>query len=103
MIIFDVKIIQAWDFINFMHILSFPGTHVMEGSAKMVVTAVGLNSQTGIIFALLGASHGDEGKEDKKKKKKKTDEGGGEILGFCFHCIFFGQVISLPIEVTIVS
>lgn len=32
------------------------GTHVMEGSGKMVVTAVGPNSQTGIIFTLLGAS-----------------------------------------------
>ncbi|XP_065316419.1 plasma membrane calcium-transporting ATPase 2-like isoform X2 [Gordionus sp. m RMFG-2023] len=32
------------------------GTHVMEGNGKMVVTAVGLNSQTGIIFALLGAA-----------------------------------------------
>nr|BCY27127.1 plasma membrane Ca++ ATPase isoform b [Ascidia zara] len=32
------------------------GTHVMEGSGKMVITAVGLNSQTGIIFSLLGAS-----------------------------------------------
>uniref|UniRef100_A0A671YJA2 Calcium-transporting ATPase n=1 Tax=Sparus aurata TaxID=8175 RepID=A0A671YJA2_SPAAU len=31
------------------------GTHVMEGSGKMVVTAVGVNSQTGIIFTLLGA------------------------------------------------
>ena len=28
----------------------------MEGSGKMVVTAVGVNSQTGIIFSLLGAS-----------------------------------------------
>ena len=32
------------------------GTHVMEGSGKMVVTAVGINSQSGIIFALLGAT-----------------------------------------------
>jgi len=32
------------------------GTQVMEGSGKMVVTAVGLNSQSGIIFALLGAT-----------------------------------------------
>ncbi|XP_034005316.1 plasma membrane calcium-transporting ATPase 4, partial [Trematomus bernacchii] len=31
------------------------GTHVMEGSGKMLVTAVGVNSQTGIIFALLAA------------------------------------------------
>jgi len=28
----------------------------MEGSGKMVVTAVGPNSQAGIIFALLGAA-----------------------------------------------
>lgn len=28
----------------------------MEGSGKMVVTAVGTNSQAGIIFALLGAT-----------------------------------------------
>lgn len=32
------------------------GTHVMEGSGKMLVTAVGVNSQTGIILSLLGVS-----------------------------------------------
>jgi len=32
------------------------GTHVMEGSGKMLVTAVGMNSQAGIIVALLGAT-----------------------------------------------
>jgi len=32
------------------------GTHVMEGSGKMIVTAVGCNSQSGIIFTLLGAA-----------------------------------------------
>ena len=32
------------------------GTHVMEGSGKMLVVAVGLNSQTGIIMSLLGAT-----------------------------------------------
>lgn len=45
------------------------GTHVMEGSGRMVVSAVGLNSQTGIIFTLLGASENDE---EKKVKKSKT-------------------------------
>lgn len=45
------------------------GTHVMEGSGRMVVTAVGVNSQTGIIFTLLGASEEEE--EEKKKKGKK--------------------------------
>lgn len=32
----------------------------MEGSGKMVVVAVGVNSQSGIIFALLGAAQGVE-------------------------------------------
>ncbi|KAM4795026.1 plasma membrane calcium-transporting ATPase 4 isoform 1-T1 [Rhinophrynus dorsalis] len=45
------------------------GTHVMEGSGRMVVTAVGVNSQTGIIFTLLGANEG--GDEEKKSKKGK--------------------------------
>uniref|UniRef100_A0A8C4GNL7 Calcium-transporting ATPase n=1 Tax=Dicentrarchus labrax TaxID=13489 RepID=A0A8C4GNL7_DICLA len=49
------------------------GTHVMEGSGRMVVTAVGVNSQTGIIFTLLGA--GTE-EEEKKEKKGGTVEDG---------------------------
>ncbi|XP_062419914.1 plasma membrane calcium-transporting ATPase 1-like isoform X3 [Pungitius pungitius] len=48
------------------------GTHVMEGSGRMVVSAVGLNSQTGIIFTLLGAGDHDE---EKKVKKTKTQDG----------------------------
>ncbi|MED6288952.1 Plasma membrane calcium-transporting ATPase 4, partial [Characodon lateralis] len=44
------------------------GTHVMEGSGRMVVSAVGLNSQTGIIFTLLGSSEHDEEKKVKKGK-----------------------------------
>uniref|UniRef100_A0A8B9KDD7 Calcium-transporting ATPase n=1 Tax=Astyanax mexicanus TaxID=7994 RepID=A0A8B9KDD7_ASTMX len=47
------------------------GTHVMEGSGRMVVTAVGVNSQTGIIFTLLGAG----GEEEEKKEKKGTRQG----------------------------
>lgn len=47
------------------------GTHVMEGSGKMVVTAVGVNSQTGIIFTLLGSSEDDEEDEEEKKKEKE--------------------------------
>ncbi|XP_067624865.1 plasma membrane calcium-transporting ATPase 3-like [Eurosta solidaginis] len=49
------------------------GTHVMEGSGKMVVTAVGVNSQAGIIFTLLGAA--DVEQEAEKKKRKKGTEG----------------------------
>uniref|UniRef100_A0A3P8XCD5 Calcium-transporting ATPase n=1 Tax=Esox lucius TaxID=8010 RepID=A0A3P8XCD5_ESOLU len=47
------------------------GTHVMEGSGRMVVSAVGLNSQTGIIFTLLGAGDNEEEKKVKKGESKK--------------------------------
>ena len=47
------------------------GTHVMEGSGRMVVTAVGINSQAGIIFTLLGAA-ADQQEADAKKRKKGT-------------------------------
>lgn len=52
----------------------------MEGSGKMLVTAVGINSQTGIIFALLGASQGEEEKKKEKEKKngKKKSDGPNE-------------------------
>lgn len=64
----------------FLSLCLFTGTHVMEGSGKMLVTAVGVNSQTGIIFTLLGAGEdGDDekdekGENDKKKKKKKRQK-----------------------------
>ncbi|XP_053572897.1 plasma membrane calcium-transporting ATPase 1 isoform X6 [Bombina bombina] len=53
--------------------LLLSGTHVMEGSGKMIVTAIGVNSQTGIIFTLLGAGENEEEKEKKDKKSKKQD------------------------------
>jgi Ca2+ transporting ATPase len=45
------------------------GTHLMEGSGKMLVTAVGVNSQAGIIFTLLGAAVDEQEAEMKKMKK----------------------------------
>ncbi|XP_015785620.1 plasma membrane calcium-transporting ATPase 3 [Tetranychus urticae] len=45
--------------------LLLSGTHVMEGSGRMIVTAVGINSQAGIILALLGAAD----IEDSNKQK----------------------------------
>lgn len=57
---------------------SLTGTHVMEGSGRMVVTAVGVNSQTGIIFTLLGA-----GTEEEEKKEKK-----GQLLVLINHLLF---------------
>ncbi len=44
------------------------GTHVVEGAGRIVITAVGVNSQAGIIFTLLGATEEDA---EKKKKEKK--------------------------------
>ncbi|XP_053150615.1 plasma membrane calcium-transporting ATPase 2 isoform X18 [Hemicordylus capensis] len=51
------------------------GTHVMEGSGRMLVTAVGVNSQTGIIFTLLGA-----GEEEEKKDKKAKQQDGAAAM-----------------------
>lgn len=41
----------------------------MEGSGKMLVAAVGVNSQAGIIFTLLGAAVDQQEQEIKKMKK----------------------------------
>ncbi|XP_001362733.1 plasma membrane calcium-transporting ATPase 1 isoform X2 [Monodelphis domestica] len=59
--------------------LLLSGTHVMEGSGRMVVTAVGVNSQTGIIFTLLGAGGEEEEKKDEKKKEKKNKKQDGTV------------------------
>lgn len=40
----------------------------MEGSGRMVVTAVGINSQAGIILALLGAADVDDSNKNKGKQ-----------------------------------
>ncbi|XP_068132925.1 plasma membrane calcium-transporting ATPase 1 isoform X2 [Hyperolius riggenbachi] len=56
--------------------LLLSGTHVMEGSGKMIVTAIGVNSQTGIIFTLLGAGENEEEKEKEKKEKKSKKQDG---------------------------
>lgn len=62
------------------------GTHVMEGSGKMLVTAVGINSQTGIIFTLLGAGEGDQEEEKKDKKGKIIRHAEGVMsLRCCYH------------------
>lgn len=60
------------------------GTHVMEGSGKVLVTAVGVNSQAGIIFTLLGAVEHEASKDEKKRKKK----GQSKHLGFIFFEVF---------------
>ncbi|XP_066944457.1 plasma membrane calcium-transporting ATPase 3-like [Macrobrachium rosenbergii] len=54
----------------------FSGTTVMQGSGRMVVTGVGVNSQAGIIMTLLGATakHKNDKKEEKKKEKSAEEE-----------------------------
>nr|VZI15731.1 unnamed protein product [Spirometra erinaceieuropaei] len=52
------------------------GTHVVEGSGRIVITAVGINSQAGIIFALLGAAEEDPGR--KKSTSNPKDQDGVE-------------------------
>jgi hypothetical protein len=44
----------------------------MEGSGRMVIVGVGLNSQVGNIMSLLGATDG--GKDSKTKKKDKASK-----------------------------
>jgi len=56
------------------------GTHVMEGSGKMVVTAVGVNSQAGIIFTLLGAAVDEQEAEIKKMKKGKYEQSQSTLI-----------------------
>lgn len=47
----------------------------MEGSGQFLITAVGLNSQSGIIMTLLGATAEQEGDDDddEEEKKKKSN------------------------------
>lgn len=53
------------------HVCLLSGTHVMEGSGKILITAVGVNSQTGIIFTLLGAEEDEDDDEDEKAEKER--------------------------------
>ena len=65
---------------QFMHSVCtcITGTHVMEGSGRMVVTAVGIHSQTGIILSLLGAAQ-HEG-ADERPGESDSRNGDADIL-----------------------
>ncbi|CAN0061213.1 unnamed protein product [Lampetra planeri] len=71
------------------------GTHVMEGSGKMLVSAVGVNSQTGIIFTLLGASSEEESKS--KEKDKKGGHRGGRADGE--KSVLQGKLTKLAVQI----
>ena len=70
------------------------GTHVMEGSGQFLVSAIGLNSQTGIIMVLLGATADKEDDEDddEEDKKKKKNSNGMYLLYFYFYKIHFSHL-----------
>lgn len=65
----------------------------------MVVTAVGVNSQSGIIFTLLGAG----GEEEEKKEKKGTVcslytcKGSGLCFSLSFSATKFAHVCKLSV------
>jgi Ca2+ transporting ATPase len=64
------------------------GTHIMEGSGKMLVLAVGEHSQTGMIFKLLGATKEDD--EEKKPSNNKKES----MLFFLIKLFLFSYTYS---------
>ncbi|KAK7873387.1 hypothetical protein R5R35_000187 [Gryllus longicercus] len=50
-------------------VMLFSGTNVMEGSGRMVVTGVGVNSQAGIILMLLGGAQAGEEEEEEEESR----------------------------------
>ncbi|KAL1460917.1 hypothetical protein WDU94_012853 [Cyamophila willieti] len=52
-------------------VMLLSGTLVMEGSGKVLVTAVGVNSQAGIILTLLGATHDSAISQENNEKKNE--------------------------------
>lgn len=48
------------------------GTHVMEGTGRMLIVGVGLNSQVGTIMKLLGATENSSSKKEKKIRSKSS-------------------------------
>lgn len=56
----------------------------MEGSGRMLVTAVGVNSQTGIIFTLLGAGEVEEDGKEKKGMQERRYILSLNVKKWCF-------------------
>ena len=64
---------------DWQNVTIFSGTHVMEGSGNFLVTAVGLNSQTGIIMTLLGATN-DKANSTVNQKSNNKNKGNLKIF-----------------------
>ncbi|XP_076362615.1 plasma membrane calcium-transporting ATPase 2-like isoform X3 [Tachypleus tridentatus] len=82
--------------------LLFSGTHVMEGSGKMMVTAVGINSQAGIIFTLLGAAS-TETPEEKKIRKKEEKMKKQKKNSAAFHKDIYNNKELSPLAIPVLS
>ena len=61
----------------------------MEGSGRMVVTAVGINSQAGIIFTLLGAAADQHEADTKQRKKGETLASFEQLIAHRVHHALF--------------
>lgn len=70
----------------------------MEGSGKVLITAVGINSQAGTIMKLMGVTNSEKTKTDDKKKSAANSNGtasnghcaGGDryiVVKSSFNCI----------------
>ncbi|GMR51015.1 hypothetical protein PMAYCL1PPCAC_21210, partial [Pristionchus mayeri] len=56
------------------------GTHAMEGSGRFVITAVGVNSRTGIIMSLLTDSSAEKSTEDDSTGSASEEESTKSVL-----------------------
>lgn len=78
------------------------GTHVMEGSGKMLVSAVGVNSQTGIIMTLLGAARTvvEEERKAAKREGMSLDRLAPLLQSYVLSHTCFGLNLSLSITLS---
>jgi hypothetical protein len=72
----------------------------MEGSGRMVVTAVGINSQAGIIFALLGAAQSEDDAQKKQMKKGLSRKINYSSITHSYECIIINHEIGIAIDYT---
>lgn len=54
----------------------------MEGKGKVLITAVGVNSQTGIIMTLLGAAKSDGAEAAANQQRNATNAAGNQQSTF---------------------
>lgn len=71
----------------------------MEGSGRMLVAAVGINSQAGIIFTLLGAA-ADQQEADAKQRKKGDTLSPQSYPPFPFFFLFYFFLFSSIVVVS---